>query len=148
MVGPSGCGKSTIISLLERFYDPTIRVPFPWWSADIHDVLHDYTEDTSRWLNRSPPYTKDPFGRTFRSVLSMSHLKTRFVRHCERANAWEFPVLSSPEGLETLLWLPRIAIFRRSASNVLQLLERSFRKPTTSAPRRSDVSALDSEKND
>ena len=23
LVGPSGCGKSTVISLLERFYDPT-----------------------------------------------------------------------------------------------------------------------------
>ena len=24
LVGPSGCGKSTIVSLLERFYDPTL----------------------------------------------------------------------------------------------------------------------------
>ena len=25
LVGPSGCGKSTVVSLIERFYDPTLE---------------------------------------------------------------------------------------------------------------------------
>ena len=25
LVGPSGCGKSTVVSLIERFYDPSLE---------------------------------------------------------------------------------------------------------------------------
>ena len=42
LVGPSGCGKSTIVSLIERFYDPTAGA----LSLDGSDVR----ELNLRWL--------------------------------------------------------------------------------------------------
>jgi ABC-type multidrug transport system fused ATPase/permease subunit len=44
LVGASGCGKSSIISMIERFYDPT--------SGSIKYMGHDIRELNPRWYHQ------------------------------------------------------------------------------------------------
>lgn len=104
-VGASGCGKSTMISLLERFYDPT--------SGSI-------TIDSSASLSSINPLTyrnhvalvqQEPtlFPGTIRENISqgvpnLGAAETApdeaLEEACRAANAWDF-VSSLPEGLDT-----------------------------------------------
>ena len=45
LVGPSGCGKSTVVSLLERFYDPT-----PVEGSSVSLDGEDLREINLKWL--------------------------------------------------------------------------------------------------
>jgi ATP-binding cassette, subfamily B (MDR/TAP), member 1 len=105
-VGASGCGKSTMISLLERFYDPTIgqvRI----------DGTHNLADLNPRLYRRAVSLVQQEpslFPGTIRDNVSMGiDLDTGeeatvddsvIEAACRAANAWDF-VSSLPEGLET-----------------------------------------------
>ena len=100
-VGPSGCGKSTMISLLERFYDPTSGVlgfnnsPVPTISP------RDYRSHIS--LVQQEPTL---FSGSVRDniALGIGHTappsEDDIIAACIQANAWSF-IESLPEGLST-----------------------------------------------
>lgn len=104
-VGASGCGKSTMISLLERFYDPTsgtIKIDFSTPLSSINPLL--YRKEVS--LVQQEPTL---FPGTIRDNISQGALDLdgedmasdeALEEACRAANAWDF-VSSLPEGLDT-----------------------------------------------
>ncbi|KAI5457773.1 multidrug resistance protein 1, 2, 3 [Mariannaea sp. PMI_226] len=104
-VGASGCGKSTIISLLERFYDPTsgtINSDSCTSLSSINPLLY---------RNHVALVQQEPtlFPGTIRENISqgvpgLDATETAsdglLERACRQANAWDF-VSSLPEGLDT-----------------------------------------------
>lgn len=98
-VGPSGCGKSTIISLLERFYDPTSG--YLTVNGDLISSLSPvlYRRQLSLVQQNPPLYLG-----SVRDNISIgldrepSDEELRFA--CEQANAYDF-ITSLPQGLDT-----------------------------------------------
>ncbi|KAI8681216.1 hypothetical protein NCS55_00372100 [Fusarium keratoplasticum] len=101
-VGASGCGKSTMISLLERFYDPTSgRIVVD--QAEALSLLNPRLYRQHVALVQQEPTL---FPGSIRD--NISHGKddgnkaseAEIEEACRAANAWEF-VMSLPEGLNT-----------------------------------------------
>jgi ATP-binding cassette subfamily B (MDR/TAP) protein 1 len=105
-VGASGCGKSTMISLLERFYDPTsgqITIDGTSKLVDMNPRL--YRKDVS--LVQQEPVL---FPGSIRDNVSMGIDQdgsegipvddSTIESACRAANAWDF-IASLPEGLNT-----------------------------------------------
>ncbi|KAH7143791.1 multidrug/pheromone exporter [Dactylonectria macrodidyma] len=109
-VGASGCGKSTMISLLERFYDPTSGSI----TIDGSDSLSDLNPRAYR--SRVALVQQEPtlFPGSIRENISMGidmdvvnkqdgpvTVDDKLIEEaCRAANAWDF-VSSLPEGLST-----------------------------------------------
>ncbi|KAL3418132.1 Leptomycin B resistance protein pmd1-like protein 7 [Phlyctema vagabunda] len=98
-VGPSGCGKSTMISLLERFYDPTSgEIQFGGQVIDRFSPRL-YRENFSLVQQEPTLYS----GSIFENVsLGLEEIATneQVLDACRQANALEF-IDSLPEGLQT-----------------------------------------------
>ncbi|KAH7308692.1 P-loop containing nucleoside triphosphate hydrolase protein [Stachybotrys elegans] len=99
-VGASGCGKSTMISLLERFYDPTSGT----LRADGHDVK---TLDRSAYRRDIALVQQEPvlYQGSIRENISLGledidPTDDAIATACKQANIWDF-VASLPEGLAT-----------------------------------------------
>lgn len=104
-VGPSGCGKSTIISLLERFYDPTsgtITVGSTRPLSSMNPLL--YRKQVA--LVQQEPTL---FPGTIRENISQGlpglgvaevASNDMLEEACRAANSWDF-VSSLPDGLDT-----------------------------------------------
>ena len=100
-VGPSGCGKSTMISLLERFYDPTSGIvtfsnsPLPTLSP------RAYRSQISL-VQQEPTLFSGSIRENI--VLGIDHeippTDEEIKAACILANAWTF-IESLPEGLAT-----------------------------------------------
>ncbi|KAM0323286.1 hypothetical protein ACHAQA_008877 [Verticillium albo-atrum] len=100
-VGASGCGKSTMISLLERFYDPTSgRITID--AADALPTINPRLYRRNVALVQQEPTL---FPGTIRENIAHGREETEgdeqdIEAACRAANAWEF-VASLPEGLDT-----------------------------------------------
>lgn len=98
-VGPSGCGKSTIISLLERFYDPTSgRI-----TLDGRDISHAPPAAHRRHMSlvqQEAPLYMGSVRDNITLGIDSGATDDEIREACEQANAWEF-VASLPEGLAT-----------------------------------------------
>ncbi|KAI8188136.1 Leptomycin B resistance protein pmd1 [Colletotrichum sp. SAR 10_75] len=106
LVGASGCGKSTIISLLERFYDPTsgnIRVD----GAQLIDMNPDpYRSHVSLVQQEPTLYPTSIRANVLMGLKSDPSTTTEseddaVEKSLRAANAWDF-VSSLPEGVNTL----------------------------------------------
>jgi len=98
-VGPSGCGKSTMVSLLERFYDPTSgRITLN--GDDISAMSpHAYRRYMSLVQQEPPLYlgsVRDNIAIGLEYEPSLEEVQDA----CRQANAFDF-VSSLPEGLNT-----------------------------------------------
>ncbi len=98
-VGPSGCGKSTMVSLLERFYDPTSgRIMLN--GDDISAMSpHAYRRYMSLVQQEPPLYlgsVRDNIAIGLEYEPSLEEVQDA----CRQANAFDF-VSSLPEGLNT-----------------------------------------------
>ncbi|KAK5111337.1 hypothetical protein LTR62_005177 [Meristemomyces frigidus] len=98
-VGPSGCGKSTMISLLERFYDPTSgRITLN--NVDITEMSpHKYRRYMSL-VQQEPPLYLGSVRDNIAIGLEHEPSEEEVKEACRQANALEF-VDSLPEGLNT-----------------------------------------------
>ncbi|KAH8879727.1 ATP-binding cassette multidrug transport protein [Thozetella sp. PMI_491] len=99
-VGASGCGKSTMISLLERFYDPTSGTI----SVDSHSLA---SFNPARYRQHVALVQQEPslFPGSIRENIShgtdsVNVSDADLEAACRAANAWDF-VSSLPEGLNT-----------------------------------------------
>ena len=103
-VGPSGCGKSTMISLLERFYDPTTgRIIFA--NKDIALLSPRLYRNQVSLVQQEPVL----FQGSIRDNIALGvddpestapPSEELIIDACTQANAWEF-VQTLPEGLST-----------------------------------------------
>ncbi|PKS05475.1 hypothetical protein jhhlp_008852 [Lomentospora prolificans] len=104
-VGASGCGKSTMISLLERFYDPTSGAIIIDSSAPLSAINPLLYRERVALVQQEPIL----FPGTIRDNISQGvlylgatevALDEVLEEACRAANAWDF-VSSLPEGLDT-----------------------------------------------
>ncbi|TKA76378.1 hypothetical protein B0A55_05265 [Friedmanniomyces simplex] len=98
-VGPSGCGKSTMVSLLERFYDPTSgRITL---NGDDISLMspHAYRRYMSL-VQQEPPLYLGSVRDNIAIGLEYEPSEEEVQDACRQANAFDF-VSSLPEGLNT-----------------------------------------------
>jgi len=98
-VGPSGCGKSTIVSLLERFYDPTSGC-ITLNEDDISLMSPALYRRCMSLVQQTPPLYLGSVRENIALGLVYSPSDEEVYEACHQANALEF-VSSLPEGLNT-----------------------------------------------
>ena len=98
-VGPSGCGKSTIISLLERFYDPTSGAIL-LDSCDIKTFSPRLYRENIALVQQEPTLYQGSVRANIAIGLEGEPTDAQVEEACKQANAWDF-VSSLPEGLGT-----------------------------------------------
>ncbi|KAI9717489.1 MAG: hypothetical protein M1828_007189 [Chrysothrix sp. TS-e1954] len=98
-VGPSGCGKSTMISLLERFYDPTSgRLTLN--GDDISSMSPFLYRRYMSLVQQEPPLYLGSVRDNVALGLQYEPSDDEVLEACRQANALEF-VSSLPEALNT-----------------------------------------------
>ncbi|KAH7478470.1 Leptomycin B resistance protein pmd1 [Fusarium oxysporum f. sp. matthiolae] len=106
-VGASGCGKSTMVSLLERFYDPTSGTIIIDGSAALTDISPRLYRNRVALVQQEPTLFPETIRENVAAGLDIgpgeqAHVKDDALEAaCRAANAWDF-VSSLPEGLNTL----------------------------------------------
>ncbi|KEZ39827.1 Multidrug resistance protein 1, 2, 3 (P glycoprotein 1, 2, 3) [Scedosporium apiospermum] len=104
-VGASGCGKSTMISLLERFYDPTSGAIIIDSTAPLSSINPRLYREQVALVQQDPTL----FPGTIRENISQgvpnlgateAASDKALEEACRMANVWDF-VSSLPEGLDT-----------------------------------------------
>lgn len=98
-VGPSGCGKSTIISLLERFYDPTSGAIL-LDNKDIKTFSPRLYRRNIALVQQEPTLYQGSVRANIAIGLESTPTEQQVEEACKQANAWDF-VSSLPEGLAT-----------------------------------------------
>ncbi|KAF2818656.1 putative ABC transporter [Ophiobolus disseminans] len=98
-VGPSGCGKSTIISLLERFYDPTSG-QITLNEDDISLMSPQLYRRYMSLVQQEPPLYLGSVRENIAIGLDYEPSDEEVYEACRQANVLEF-VSSLPEGLST-----------------------------------------------
>ncbi|KAM3518791.1 hypothetical protein MY4038_009992 [Beauveria bassiana] len=99
VVGPSGCGKSTIISLLERFYDPTSgRISFN--GDDISQMSPTLYRKSMSLVQQEPLLYMGSVWDNICIGSDREPSEKEVQEACRQADALDF-IASLPEGLQT-----------------------------------------------
>ena len=104
-VGASGCGKSTMISLLERFYDPTsgtITIDSSAALSTINPLLYrKQVALVQQEPTLFPGTIRENISQGLPGLREMEVASNEALEEaCRAANAWDF-VSSLPDGLDT-----------------------------------------------
>ncbi|KAH7196128.1 P-loop containing nucleoside triphosphate hydrolase protein [Fusarium oxysporum] len=98
-VGQSGCGKSTMISLLERFYDPTTgRITID--SSPLDSINPRLYRKHIALVQQEPTLFPGTIRDNISQGIDTTASDTDIEEACRSANAWDF-ISSLPEGLNT-----------------------------------------------
>lgn len=98
-VGPSGCGKSTMISLLERFYDPTSGKVTLSGKPISSFSIRLYRQQLAL-VQQEPTLFQGSVRENISLGLEVSPTEEQILAACKQANAYDF-IQSLPEGLST-----------------------------------------------
>ncbi|KAI9888455.1 MAG: hypothetical protein M1814_006934 [Vezdaea aestivalis] len=103
LVGASGCGKSTIISLLERFYDPTSG-SINFGAAPISTLSPKLYRQKLSLVQQEPTLYQGSVRENIALSMDAEDEASDAVieQACRQANAFDF-VSSLPSGLDTLV---------------------------------------------
>ncbi|RTE83523.1 hypothetical protein BHE90_001939 [Fusarium euwallaceae] len=105
-VGSSGCGKSTMISLLERFYDPTTGSIVIDDSADLADINPRLYRSKLALVQQEPTLFPGSIRENIMAAIDVATPDGNAVEDdrveaaCRAANIWDL-ISSLPEGLDT-----------------------------------------------
>ncbi|KAH7148249.1 P-loop containing nucleoside triphosphate hydrolase protein [Dactylonectria macrodidyma] len=103
-VGGSGCGKSTMVSLLERFYDPTsgsITIDSSDSLTSINPLLYrTHLSLVQQEPTLFPGSIRENISQGVDMDVNESISDAKIEEACRAANVWEF-IASLPEGLAT-----------------------------------------------
>ncbi|RSL90957.1 hypothetical protein CEP51_000511 [Fusarium floridanum] len=105
-VGASGCGKSTMISLLERFYDPTTGSIVIDDSADLADINPRLYRSKLALVQQEPTLFPGTIRENIMAAIDVATPDGNAVEDdrveaaCRAANVWDL-ISSLPEGLDT-----------------------------------------------
>ncbi|OJJ00274.1 hypothetical protein ASPVEDRAFT_189111 [Aspergillus versicolor CBS 583.65] len=106
-VGASGCGKSTMISLLERFYDPTSGAITINSSTPLSSLNPHLYRQQVALVQQEPTLFPGTIRENISQGVPDSNLNAAGLASdevleeaCRAANAWDF-ISSLPQGLET-----------------------------------------------
>ena len=109
MVGKSGCGKSSIISLIERFYDPT-EGSILFSGVDIKDIDPQFYKTLISQVAQEPILFSGTIKENILYGVDVEGLDKDRVNDlldeaCKKSNAYDFVHDKSmfPEGYETLV---------------------------------------------
>ncbi|KAG9602360.1 multidrug resistance protein 3, partial [Aureobasidium melanogenum] len=98
-VGASGCGKSTVVSLLERFYEPSAG-KIKHHNKELREYCPRKYRDGIAYVQQEPSL----FDTSVRDNILLGAIDSatdaEVEAACRQANIWDF-VSSLPEGLET-----------------------------------------------
>lgn len=98
-VGPSGCGKSTIVSLIQRFYDPTSgRITMN--EDNISSLSPNLYRRCMSLVQQEPPLYLGSVRQNIALGLDYEPSEDEMNEACRQANVLDF-VSSLPEGLNT-----------------------------------------------
>lgn len=105
LVGASGCGKSTMVSLLERFYDPTsgsITIDSTATLSSINPLLYrNHVALVQQEPTLFPGSIRENISQGVPGLAETEQASDQALEEaCRAANAWDF-VSSLPEGLDT-----------------------------------------------
>jgi ATP-binding cassette subfamily B (MDR/TAP) protein 1 len=98
-VGPSGCGKSTIVSLLERFYDPTSG-QIMYAGNPISSYSPRLYRQNISLVQQEPTLYSGSIRENVTLGVEGEATEEQILDACKQANALEF-IDSLPEGLST-----------------------------------------------
>ncbi|KAL2812003.1 P-loop containing nucleoside triphosphate hydrolase protein [Aspergillus granulosus] len=130
LVGPSGCGKSTVVSLLERFYEPT-------QGAIIFGGKPIDTIDLASYRSQISLVAQEPklFNGTIRENLLLgmestdtASLEERMIQACKDAEIHEF-IASLPDGYATELGINAQASLSGGQKQRLCIARALLRRP-------------------
>ncbi|MCJ1245650.1 hypothetical protein MMC30_002854 [Trapelia coarctata] len=101
LVGASGCGKSTILSLLERFYDPSHgRVTLD--GKDISTLNVNEYRQMFALVGQEPTIYSGTIKENLTTGLSAAASEESIIQACKDANIYDF-IISLPQGFDTLV---------------------------------------------
>ncbi|RVD87317.1 uncharacterized protein DFL_001559 [Arthrobotrys flagrans] len=99
LVGASGCGKTTVISLLERYYDPTYG-QITLGNHDIKSLSPKLYRRHLSLVQQEPTLYQGSVKENISLGLDYEPTREELEKACKMANAYDF-VMGLPEGFET-----------------------------------------------
>ncbi|KAK6331904.1 hypothetical protein TWF718_002442 [Orbilia javanica] len=99
LVGASGCGKTTVISLLERYYDPTYG-QITLGGHDIKSLSPKLYRRHLSLVQQEPTLYQGTVKENISLGLENEPTREELEKACKMANAYDF-VMGLPEGFET-----------------------------------------------
>ncbi|OOF91973.1 hypothetical protein ASPCADRAFT_509887 [Aspergillus carbonarius ITEM 5010] len=128
-VGPSGCGKTSVISLLERFYDPSTGI-ISVNGQNIHSIEASYYRRSLSLVAQEPRL----FEGTIRDNITLGLDNSEFteadvIQACQDAEIHDF-ITSLPEGYSTDLGIKAQASLSGGQRQRLCIARALLRKPS------------------
>ncbi|KAL1963409.1 hypothetical protein VTN77DRAFT_8425 [Rasamsonia byssochlamydoides] len=127
-VGPSGCGKTTVISLLERFYDPTSGAIY-FNGRDVRSIELSSYRRSLALVAQEPRLFDGTIRENLLLGLGEACSEEQMVQACKDAEIHDF-IMSLPEGYGTELGIQTQTALSGGQKQRLCIARALLRKPS------------------